>query len=427
MANLSLDNLLQEYAVTGLLTRTILIVDDELPNLAVLGSFLEGDYTVIEAGSGDEALTIAQSTPIDVVVCDQRMPGMTGVELLHNLREAGIDAPGIILTGYTDTPALIAAINDAHVFRFLRKPWQPDDILTAVAAASDSVTYQRAARRLLDLLSARTTELQNAVVELRAAQQSLLHLDRLVTTGRLAAGITHDLRNAMSSLVMVEYEVTAKLSDPELVETIEVGLAGLRNLLESLETMNQYAKQKRLAMNMEYFEPSQVVRDALTVMRMDLNFRARQVQVDAPRETLPLLLGDRQKLVQVLVNLLRNAAEAIDLAQRATADRNIELRVVPKVVNEKAGIEFSVTDTGNGLAPEVKERLFEAFFSTKAEGMGIGLNLCRTIIESHLGRMQAENLYNGNEGTGCRFSFWIPLAQSSTALSSPANTPELLR
>ena len=74
----------------------------------------------------------------------------------------------------------------------------------------------------------------------------------------------------------------------------------------------------------------------------------------------------------------------------------------------QAIVEFSVSDTGRGLAPEVLERLFEAFFSTKPEGMGIGLNLCRSIVESHQGRMKAENLYNADEITGCRFSFWIP-------------------
>ncbi|WP_415842035.1 ATP-binding protein, partial [Paracidovorax anthurii] len=73
--------------------------------------------------------------------------------------------------------------------------------------------------------------------------------------------------------------------------------------------------------------------------------------------------------------------------------------------------------------------LFEAFFSTKQEGMGIGLNLCRSIVESHQGRMQAENLYNGPEVTGCRFSFWLPLAQptddttNSVAKASIPRTP----
>jgi signal transduction histidine kinase len=115
---------------------------------------------------------------------------------------------------------------------------------------------------------------------------------------------------------------------------------------------------------------------------------------------------------QVLVNLMKNAAESIDSAQRPAARRNVELRVVPKVEEGQSAVEFSVTDTGQGLAPEVMERLFEAFFSTKAEGMGIGLNLCRSIVESHHGRMNARNLYNGQEVVGCCFCFWIPVTDS---------------
>jgi signal transduction histidine kinase len=81
-------------------------------------------------------------------------------------------------------------------------------------------------------------------------------------------------------------------------------------------------------------------------------------------------------------------------------------------------IEFSVQDSGAGLAPEVMDRLYEAFFSTKVEGMGIGLNLCRTIVESHQGRMQAENIYNGAEVAGCRFSFWIPVSGATNSIAS---------
>ena len=398
MAPTTLDNLLREYAVGGLLSGNILIVDDELPNLTVLSSFLDGDYTVLEAGSGEEALALADAHPIDVVISDQRMPGMTGVELLNKLRAAGHDAPGIILTGYTDTPALIAAINEAHVFRFLRKPWQPEDVLSAVMAAGKSVSYERAARKVLDLLSARTTELQTTLGELQKAQQSLLQMDRLVTTGRLAAGITHDLRNAMSSLVMLEYEVSARLSDPELVETIAVGLAGLRNLLDALETMNQFAKAKRLAMHMEYFDPALVVRDANTVMRMDLNFRARQVAVDAPRDVLPLLLGDRQKLVQVLVNLLRNAAQA------TRADQRVWIWLMQ---TDAGRIQYVVEDDGPGISAEVRDRLFEAFASTKNEqGMGMGLYMSKMIVESHGGTMRCVD----RPGGGARFEIELPPA-----------------
>jgi signal transduction histidine kinase len=128
---------------------------------------------------------------------------------------------------------------------------------------------------------------------------------------------------------------------------------------------------------------------------------------------LPVLLVDPILIEQVLVNLLRNAAESIDMAGQPTAQRMVELRVVPRRIEDKPVVEFSVQDTGNGIAPEVMARLYEAFYSTKADGMGIGLSLCRSIVESHLGRMTAENIYNGADVMGCRFSFWIPLSEAS--------------
>jgi signal transduction histidine kinase len=84
--------------------------------------------------------------------------------------------------------------------------------------------------------------------------------------------------------------------------------------------------------------------------------------------------------------------------------------VVPRHTTEEGGIvEFSVTDTGPGLPDEVIGRLYEAFFSTKAEGLGIGLSLCRSIVESHRGRIRAQNLYNGAAVSGCRFAFSLPV------------------
>jgi signal transduction histidine kinase len=119
------------------------------------------------------------------------------------------------------------------------------------------------------------------------------------------------------------------------------------------------------------------------------------------------------------LNLLKNAAEAIDGAQLPSARRHIELRVIPRHTAEEGGvIEFSVTDNGPGLKAEAAQRLYEAFFSTKPEGLGIGLSLCRTIVESHRGRMRSENLYNANVVIGCRFAFTLPV--DLTARSEPS-------
>ena len=101
---------------------------------------------------------------------------------------------------------------------------------------------------------------------------------------------------------------------------------------------------------------------------------------------------------------------AIDAAQLPASRRHIELRVVPRHSREEGGtIEFSVTDAGPGIPEEVLSRLYEAFFSTKAEGLGIGLSLCRSIVESHRGRMKAQNLYNAGAIVGCRFAFSLPV------------------
>ncbi|MPN05057.1 Sensor protein FixL [bioreactor metagenome] len=138
---------------------------------------------------------------------------------------------------------------------------------------------------------------------------------------------------------------------------------------------------------------------------------------------LPRVMADTILIEQVLINLMKNGAESINQADRPAARRSVELRVVPRSVDGQNVVEFSVQDTGKGLAPEVLAHLFEAFFSTKQEGMGIGLNLCRSIVESHHGRMQAENIYNGTEVTGCRFSFWLPLNTTADATTESVATP----
>ena len=99
--------------------------------------------------------------------------------------------------------------------------------------------------------------------------------------------------------------------------------------------------------------------------------------------------------------------------------------MVPRHTADEGGvIEFSVTDMGPGLPEEVINRLYEAFFSTKADGMGIGLSLCRSIVESHRGRIKAQNLYNGATVTGCRFAFTLPVETTSrTEEHAPSTAP----
>ena len=121
----------------------------------------------------------------------------------------------------------------------------------------------------------------------------------------------------------------------------------------------------------------------------------------------------------MLVNLLKNGAESVVQANRPTNKRRIELRVTSVIIEGKNLVEFAICDTGMGISPEVMKRLYESFYTTKAEGLGIGLSLCRSIVESHQGRMKAENIYNDGDVEGCCFTFWIPKTEAINDLTPP--------
>jgi PAS domain S-box-containing protein len=234
---------------------------------------------------------------------------------------------------------------------------------------------------------------------------------RLITMGEMASSVAHELNQPLTAISnyctgMVSRIQGGQINQEEMLAALEKTARQAQRAGQIIHRIRSFVK--RSAPNRTESEVSQLVAEALELAEIEL--RRRNVRLKhylAAR--LPKLMVDPILIEQVLVNLLKNAAESIDNANRPSNRRSVELRAVPKLMDGIGEVvEFTVTDTGQGLAPEVMQRLFEAFFSTKAEGMGIGLNLCRSIVESHQGRMHAENLYNGVEVTGCRFSFWLP-------------------
>ena len=235
---------------------------------------------------------------------------------------------------------------------------------------------------------------------------------RLITMGEMASSVAHELNQPLAAIANYCSGMSSRVRNGSMSD--EVLLGALDKTAHQAQRAGQIIQRirsfvKRSEPNRMPADPSVIVAEAVELA--DIELRRRNVRLShyvAAR--LPRFSVDQVLVEQVLVNLMKNAAESIDHAGRPPGRRSVELRVLPRQVAGIEVIEFTVTDTGAGLAPEAMERLFEAFFSTKSEGMGIGLNLCRSIVESHQGRMHAENLYNGQDVTGCRFSFWIPLA-----------------
>jgi signal transduction histidine kinase len=402
MEALEIVRLIERFGVASPRTGGVLLVDDEELNVKVLRGFLEDGWTVHEATSGEQALEIAGRVPLDVVVTDQRMPGMSGVELLEVLRTRRPDVAGIVLTAFADLHALESAINRANVFRFLRKPWEPAEILRAVEQASEHVVQRRAIEQLVTMLAQRSDELRASLEELKAQQEMLLHLERLGTVGRLASGVTHDLKNVMVALRAAQFETTQHPVPPAVNEILTLGLSAVDNLLRTLQTLHEYARTGSLALQLQPVAPATIVQDAVAIARMDLNFKMRRVQCDVSPD-LPPLSADRQKLTQVLVNLVRNALQATanGAAVRVTA-----------AVRSANELELAVEDDGPGIPADARAHLFQPFTSSKgAQGLGMGLYMARLIVESHHGRI---DVVDGRLG-GARFVVVLPAGDGIVA------------
>ena len=276
--------------------------------------------------------------------------------------------------------------------------------------------------RLAQMLIATDITARRDAEALAASQAEKAQVtSRLVAMGEMASSVAHELNQPLTAIANYCNGIVSR------VNSDAIGKAELLSALQKTSRQAQRAGEiirrirefvKRSEPQRQHAQAKTIIDDAVELAGIEL--RRRNVAIRTyVAQRLPPLMVDPILIEQVLLNLLKNAAEAIDAARLPPARRRIELRVVPKHTDEEGEvIEFSVTDLGPGLPNEVIARLYEAFFSTKAEGLGIGLSLCRTIIESHRGRIKAQNLYNGAAVSGCCFVFTLPVDTSPIEASA---------
>ncbi len=315
---------------------------------------------------------------------------------------AGLPTMGLTQAGSENAEIFVPELNKWLEVRSRYINWA-DGRLAQMVIASD-ITPRRQAEEL-------------AAQQAERAQTA----SRLITMGEMASSVAHELNQPLTAISNYCSGMISRIQNKQVKE---------EDLLWALEkTAHQAQRAGQIILRIRSFvkrsEPNRTLSDVSVMVSeslelAEIELRRRHVRLThhvAAR--LPKLWVDPILIEQVLVNLMKNAAESIENAKRPPDRRQVELRILPKHIENQPVVEFSVIDSGAGLPPGAMERVYEAFFSTKVEGMGIGLNLCRSIVESHQGRITAENLYNSGQVTGCRFSFWIPV---ETALTTPQAT-----
>ncbi len=264
------------------------------------------------------------------------------------------------------------------------------------------------------------TERRSSEDALSKARTALSHVAKVTSLGVLTASIAHEVNQPLSGIVTNASTCLRMLAaDPPNVEGArETARRTIRDGNRASEVITRlralFGKKSASAQSMDLNEAT---REVIALSSSELQ-KNRVILRPELSDGLPLVTGDRVQLQQVILNLLRNAADAMSSVD--DRPRDIVIRTEP---DDNDRVRLSVTDVGVGLEPQAADRLFEPFYTTKNEGMGIGLSVSRSIIERHHGRLWA----TPNSGPGVTFSFSIPCKPEGLTSDGthPSRTPSV--
>ncbi len=234
----------------------------------------------------------------------------------------------------------------------------------------------------------RTQELESARQRHQALLEQFSHVGRTSTLGEMASGLAHELNQPLGAIANYAEGCLNALQSPQ--PALDEVRQALERLTAATSRAGRIIKQIRRFVTrhkptMEPFDPNQAVSEVLEILEFEARQRGIPIQLDlAPG--LPYVWGDPVQIQQVLMNLVRNALDSLGQPEV----------IGPKVVisnrqTAQGDVEFLVTDNGEGIAPDQIDRVFDAYYSTRAEGMGMGLAICRSIVEAHQGCLQLES------------------------------------
>lgn len=341
----------------------ILYVDDELPNIVVFESTFGEEFDVVCASSGEQALEVLERLPVGVLLTDQRMPGMTGIDLCEKVREWHPDVVRILVTAYSDQNTAVSAINRGGVHRYLTKPWDEWDVRQILADAVTRVHLERTVKQLREQISER---------------------ERAATLSYIRGRVLYDLANVTTTLLMTTSNLEHHLEEAR--GSLPMGLCGemdqemgeLRRALSYLVELHDKTRSVLARPSPAQHSLAGVVADAIELVRPDLSRTARIASTIPPGLSVWV---DRTDLVRILVNLFQNARRALDTGGVKAGEVQIE------AWPEGERVRIVVSDNGPGLPNDLRERLFRADSVPRGQGSGLGLPISRELARANQGEI----------------------------------------
>jgi two-component system sensor kinase FixL len=271
------------------------------------------------------------------------------------------------------------------------------DLVALQHKEAERLGFEREQHRLVERLREANLQLARRASERAELQSELAHVSRLTELGQTISSLAHEVSQpltAIDSYLAAAARLLEMGEAGEVREALQKSSAQVHRASQIVQRVREFARNSKFDRKAEQLP--KVIEEACALALVGAQARELDLRVELDPDTADVMI-DKIQVQQVLVNLLRNAAEAMADSPRK------ELAVVS--ARQPGGkVLLSVMDTGPGIAPEVHARLFQPFVTSKANGMGVGLSICRTIVEAHGGRLWSES----NPGGGTVFRMTLP-------------------
>ena len=371
---------------------SVLLVDDEDPYRQTLARRLERrNMAVHQAGSGEACLSILSGTDVDVVVLDMKMPGLSGMDTLGELKRYHLDTAVIFLTGNAAVTDGVAGIK-AGAFDYLAKPVEIDHLAGKI----------RQAKQMKDLEAARQEDAEFR----RRLEKRMIHTQRLASLGTMSTGIAHEINNPLAVIKESAGFMRHVLETGEAFTDKDLVFLGLEKIEKSIDRARRITHQllgyvRKQGGALTRTDVVALVDDTIALMYPGLASKAVEVTAELDPEA-GTLTTDPFQVRQVLINLLENALDAVPDTCGKICVRS----------GKKEGMLcLSIEDNGHGMAPDVADRIFDPFYTTKSGdlGTGLGLFVVHRIVENLKGTIEVTS----TPGKGTCFTICFPESEPS--------------
>jgi two-component system sensor histidine kinase/response regulator len=349
----------------------VLYVDDETNNLLAFQAGFRRFYEIYTAGTVAEGLTVLNERDIHVILADQRMPKVTGVEFFGIVRKAHPDPMRILITGYSDIGALVDAINTGEIFRYIKKPWDDLELKTAIQNA-----YEVYETRLA--LKTKVRELERTNDELN----------------RFVYSTSHDLRSPLANILgILNVAKLQAADDPANYYDMIEGCVNKMDLF--IHKIIEYYKGIRVDNVNEIVDFQNLIDDSISLCNMQNPQLKFETKINQPVE----FRSDGFRLSLILNNLISNAVK-----YQRRDEENPKVSIEATIDEEKAVV--NIEDNGVGIIDEHLNKIFQIFFRSTDYRNGLGIGLY--IVKEALTRIGGEINVSSEFGQGTRFTLTVP-------------------